>query len=74
MEQLARLGRGQTVDVKLIVYDILGREVATLLNEKLQPGIHEVNFNAGSLPSGIYFSKLEAGNEYVSIKKMLLLK
>ncbi|KUG25374.1 hypothetical protein ASZ90_004802 [hydrocarbon metagenome] len=64
----------QTSDVKLIVYDILGREVATLVNQKLQSGNHEVNFNASSLSSGMYFYRIDIGNEFNSIKKMLLIK
>jgi Secretion system C-terminal sorting domain/FG-GAP-like repeat len=57
----------------LKVYDILGREVATLVNEYKQAGKYEVEFNAANLPSGVYFYKLEAGN-YSQVKKMVLLK
>ncbi len=59
--------------VQLIVYDILGREVATLVNKNQQPGNYEVEFNASNLASGVYFYKLKAGN-YSSVKKMILLK
>ncbi len=58
---------------QLVVYDILGREVATLINKELQPGIHQVSFNALNLPSGVYFYKLIT-NEFMGIKKMLLLR
>ena len=59
---------------KLIVYDILGREIATLVNQKLQPGNHEVNFDASKLSSGMYFYKIDIGEDYNSIKKMLMIK
>jgi photosystem II stability/assembly factor-like uncharacterized protein len=57
----------------LKVYDILGREVSTLLNEEFKAGEHEVEFNAENLPSGVYFYRIKAG-EFTDIKKMLLLK
>ena len=61
-------------NVSLKVFDILGREVATLLNnEILESGEHEVTFNANALPSGIYFYRLTAG-EFSETKKLLLLK
>jgi len=60
-------------DVKLVVYDILGREVATLVNEFKQAGIYEVPFNASSFSSGVYFYRLETGN-FTQTKKMLLVK
>jgi hypothetical protein len=59
--------------VNLSVYDVLGREVETLVNEKLYPGSYEVEWNASSYPSGVYFYKLISGN-YVQTKKMMLLK
>jgi Right handed beta helix region/Secretion system C-terminal sorting domain len=59
--------------VSLNVYDILGKEVATLVNEEKPTGEYEVEFNASKLPSGIYFYQLKAGN-FVDTKKMLLLK
>ncbi|NOX66925.1 MAG: T9SS type A sorting domain-containing protein [Chlorobi bacterium] len=61
------------LQVQLKVYDILGREVATLVNEQQQPGTYEVKFDASSMPSGIYIYKLSAG-QFMSAKKMLLLK
>ena len=57
----------------LKVYDILGKEVVILVNEKKQPGVYEVNFNAISLSSGIYFYKLQSGS-FIETKKMMLLK
>ena len=59
--------------VKLIVYDILGREIKTLVNEKLNAGRYETNWDGSSYPSGVYFYKLIT-DEYVSVKKMLLMK
>jgi hypothetical protein len=60
-------------NVTLIVYDILGREVSTLVNTQQQHGNYEVLFNANMLPSGIYFYKLQSGG-FTETKKMLLLK
>jgi hypothetical protein len=59
--------------IKLIVYDILGKEIVTLVNEKLSPGTYDVNFDGSNLPSGIYFYKLETGN-FSDIKRMVLIK
>jgi len=57
----------------LVIYDVLGNQVATLVNEEKAAGNYEVNFNAKKLTSGIYFYKLTAGNFTVN-KKMILLK
>jgi hypothetical protein len=59
--------------VTLKVYDILGSEVATLVNEQKTSGRYEVNFDASRLASGVYIYKLTSGS-YVSSKKMLLVK
>lgn len=59
--------------VTLKIYDVLGNEVATLVNEEKPAGSYEVNFDATSLSSGIYFYKLKAGN-FAETKKMLLMK
>jgi hypothetical protein len=59
--------------VTIKVYDVLGREVQTLVNERQAAGNHSVTFNASSLPSGVYFYRLQAGN-YSAAKKVLLLK
>jgi photosystem II stability/assembly factor-like uncharacterized protein len=59
--------------VKLIVYDIQGREVLTLVNESLQPGTYETEFDGSMLNSGVYFYKITSGN-FSETKKMLLLK
>lgn len=59
--------------VKLIVFDILGSEVAELVNETKGTGHHSADFNASNLPSGVYIYTLQV-NEYKNSKKMLLLK
>ena len=59
--------------VKGIVYDILGREVRTLINREMNPGNHEVKFDAVGLSSGVYFFRLEAG-KYSSAIKMVVNK
>ncbi len=66
-----------SINVSLKVYDLLGREVATLVNKKQKPGKYSVQFNTSSasidLPSGVYFYSLRAGT-FIQTKKMLLLK
>lgn len=59
--------------VQLKIYDLLGREVATLVNEKEPAGNYEVVYNASTLPTGIYFCQLQHG-EFTETKKLLLLK
>ncbi|MCB9248516.1 MAG: S8 family peptidase [Ignavibacteriales bacterium] len=67
--------------VRLNVFNVLGEEVAELVNNNLQAGFHSVQFDARSLNSGIYFYKIEAGDPsagsghgFVQIRKMMLLK
>jgi hypothetical protein len=57
----------------LKIYDVLGNEVATLVNEFRNAGSYEVDFDASKLSSGVYFYKLQAG-DFVQTKKMLLMK
>jgi len=59
--------------VVLKLYDILGSEVTTLVNEEKNPGTYQVDFNASSLSSGVYFYRMQAGN-FVSVKKLILMK
>jgi hypothetical protein len=59
--------------VTLRVFDVLGREVATLINDSRPPGTYIVQFDASGLPSGIYVYCLQAGN-FISAKKMVLMK
>ncbi len=59
--------------VSLKVYDILGREIATLVDEEMNAGVHEASFDASRLASGIYFYQLKAG-DFLATKKLVLLK
>jgi hypothetical protein len=59
--------------VKIVVYDVLGRKVQTLVNESLEPGSYEKSFDGSSLNSGIFFYKITAG-DYSDVRKMLLIK
>ena len=59
--------------VSLKVYDVLGHEVKTLINEIKPPGYYEVEFDGSNLPSGIYYYKLEAGS-FNQVRKMMLVK
>ncbi len=59
--------------VTLKIYDVLGREVATLVNEVKQPGVHQVRFDGSGLASGVYFYRLEIGTS-VHTKSMVLLR
>lgn len=59
--------------VRLVVYDILGRNVQTLVNELVSPGLHHATFDGSRLSSGIYIYQLEA-NGQISTGKMLLVK
>lgn len=64
---------GERGTVTLAVYDLLGREIATLVNEVKEPGSYKVNFNASNLPSGVYTYRIQSGN-FVQTKKMMLMK
>jgi Secretion system C-terminal sorting domain/Kelch motif len=65
--------KGQTSNVKLVIYDLLGREVAILVNQQLRPGTYEVEWNATNYPSGVYYYKLTS-REFTETKKMILIK
>ena len=62
-----------TSNVSLKIYDVLGKEVTSLINEEQGPGTYDVEFNGSGLASGVYYFQLQAG-EYNSVKKMVLLK
>jgi hypothetical protein len=64
-------GRGEVVTLR--VYDVLGREVTTLVNEIKAPGNYEIEWNASGLSSGVYYYQLKTG-DYMEIKKMILLR
>ncbi len=66
--QIAKL-----TDAKLVIFDVLGREVATLVNEQFQPGTYEVEWDAADYPNGVYYYKLII-DEYTETKKMVLIK
>jgi len=59
--------------VKITVYDLLGKEIETLVNEKQSPGTYEVTFDGSNYPSGVYFYKLSSG-DFSETKKMVLIK
>ncbi|HEY6435530.1 MAG TPA: T9SS type A sorting domain-containing protein, partial [Ignavibacteriaceae bacterium] len=63
----------QSQFVTLKVYDVLGNEIATLVNEEKSAGTYEVNFDANHLSSGIYFYKIKSGG-FTDTKKMILLR
>lgn len=63
----------KTSDVSLKVFNLLGQEVASLVNEVKAPGTYNVDFNASNLASGIYVYQITAGT-FVSSKKMMLVK
>jgi hypothetical protein len=60
-------------DVKIVVYDVQGREVQTLVNERLNAGTYEVKFDGSMLNSGVYFYRLVT-NGFTETKKMLMIK
>ncbi|MCB0750400.1 MAG: T9SS type A sorting domain-containing protein, partial [Ignavibacteriae bacterium] len=60
-------------NVELKVYDVLGREIKTLVNQKQKAGNYEVSFDAKELSSGVYFYRLQSG-DFIQTKKMMLLK
>lgn len=68
-----RYAIAQTAFTTLRVYSILGKEIATLVNQEKTPGVYELNFDGSDIPSGTYIYKLQAG-DYTKTKKMLLIK
>jgi predicted secreted hydrolase len=63
----------KTTNVKIEIYNTTGQKIETLLNEKMATGIHQLEFNAQNLSSGVYFYRIETG-EFRDVKKMILLK
>ncbi|MBK7978610.1 MAG: T9SS type A sorting domain-containing protein [Ignavibacteriae bacterium] len=66
-------GKREIQNVKIIIYDVLGKEIAKIVNQKQNPGNYKVEFDGSNLPSGIYVYQLQVGNLFNS-KKMILLK
>ena len=67
------IGTSNYLPVQLKIYNLLGREVATLVKEQQAPGQYEVRFDGSKLASGVYIYRLQAGS-FVSVKKLMLLK
>jgi hypothetical protein len=69
---------GGAMKTKVTIFNVLGKEIATLVNEQLNPGTYEVEWDAGNYPSGVYYYQLTINNEQLSIfketKKMVLIK
>ncbi len=67
------LSGGDKEGVSLKIYDVLGKEIAVLVNENLKPGIYEIEWDATNIPSGVYFYSLIT-SEFTQTKKMVVLK
>ena len=71
-----RDGRGVLVSIK--IFDVLGNEIETIVNQQLQPGTYVADWNASNYPSGIYFYQLIVNSEQLTVfketKKMMLVK
>ena len=67
------LSEAKNLNVQLKVYDVRGREIATLVNEDKSAGVYEITFDASDLTSGVYFYRLSAGS-FTETKKMILLR
>ncbi len=63
----------KTGNVKIVVFDVLGRQMQTLVNEVLQPGTYNTSFDASMLSSGVYFYRMEAG-DFTDVKRFVVLK
>lgn len=70
---LRGVSEGRGVSTRIIIYDLLGREVTTLVNEQLKPGTYEIEWDGTSYASGVYFYSLVT-NEFVETKRMVLIK
>ncbi|NOS85912.1 MAG: T9SS type A sorting domain-containing protein, partial [Ignavibacteria bacterium] len=77
-ETKIKFGLPANADVKISVYDLLGREVDVLVNSKLDAGEYLANWNATNFASGIYIYKIEArdvkGNNFIETRRMVLVK
>ena len=61
------------IAARMVIYDVLGKQVTELVNESLAPGSYEVNWDASNYPSGVYFYRLTT-NDYITTRKMILIK
>ena len=68
-----QFGIPKEVKVTLKMYDMLGAEVETLIDEVMEPGYYKFEWNASQFSSGVYFYRITAGN-FVSAKKLILLR
>jgi len=71
------VGQRHAFDVRVVIFDILGKEIAVLVNEQLQPGSYEIEWDASIYPSGVYFYGITVGDASAPLsitKKMVLLK
>jgi hypothetical protein len=66
-------GLPEHVNVLILVYDLSGKQVETLINEFQTPGYHSVNWNADNLPSGVYLIRMDSG-DFTQIQKVVLVK
>ena len=66
-------GGNRGLSVKMAIYDALGKEITTLVNELLNPGTYEITWDGSNFPSGVYFYKLVEG-DFTDSKKMILMK
>lgn len=71
--EVPTVGAYRDTPLRLLIYDILGKEVATLVNEQLKPGSYEVEWDGSNYPCGVYFYKLMAG-DYRETRRMVLIK
>jgi len=70
---ISPLKAGGEIAAKIVIYDVLGKQVTELLNTSLAPGTYEVNWDASEFPSGVYFYRLST-EEFVQTRKMVLIK
>ena len=68
-----RFALPKTTLTKISIYDLLGREIMTPVNEKLQAGFHEINIDSNNLQSGVYLYRIQSG-DFIQSKKMILMK
>jgi hypothetical protein len=68
-----RFALPKTTLTKITIHDLLGREIMTVVNKKLQAGFHEINIDSNNLASGVFFYRIESG-DFIQSKKMILLK